>query len=85
MQFHPCIRSSKLPIGFSLLGVTALGPRLDLGDGRVFFGYSLGKALPAEMAELNLCHVQPASMLGCIMDVELVGYSFGLHGLERLI
>jgi len=43
-----------------------------LGDKRLFIGDTLPEAFPTEDAQLNLSHVQPASMFWSIMKYNIV-------------
>jgi len=55
-------------------------PRLDLVDERGLGRDTAPKALTTQMAEFDLRHVEPTTMLGGIMDLSFICDSFCLRG-----
>ena len=43
------------------------------------------KTLASKHAELDLCHIEPRAMLGCVMELYSCGNPSGLRGLEGLV
>src|SRR5262249_40576085 len=55
-------------------------PRLDLVDAGGCRRDTAPQTLTTQMAECALCHVEPTAMFGGIMELSLIGASFGLGG-----
>src|SRR4051794_15526370 len=74
----------ELPIGPGGGGVAPVLPGLDVALQRRPVTHPVGQ-VAAEGAQLDLGHVQPGAVLGCVVDFEPVGDALGLLGRERLV
>ena len=63
------ILASELPLDGALLGVSILLPSIDLASQRLRTGNAPIQALAGENADLDLRHVQPARMLGRVVEL----------------
>ncbi len=69
-EFDTCISGSKSPVHSCFACVPVLCPGDDFAFQGRPIGYPLVKALPAQDTQLNLRHVQPATMSGCVMEFQ---------------
>src|SRR6185437_17146569 len=60
----------KRPLDATSLGIAPSLPCCHLGDERLLLGGTARQALALEDADLDLGHVQPARMLGCVMELD---------------
>lgn len=69
-EFDGRLLSRKAPGDGDVLLVTSSGPGSDLPCGDLAGGQPLRQALPIQSREFDLGHIQPARMLGGIMDLK---------------
>ena len=60
-------------------------PCVDLAVHFLKRGQGLGQALSGKDADFNLCHIQPGSMDGSVVDIQPLYDPLGLSRLEGLI
>jgi hypothetical protein len=71
-----CILSSEAPFNGASLDISRFPPGIDFGFQGIAVGYSSVQALAVEDANLDLCHVEPARVLGCVVK---------LHATQKLL
>ena len=64
-----CVLTSEVPLNGSLFGISCLLPRIDFGLQKVAAANAPIQALPAQHADLNFRHVQPARVLGRVVEL----------------
>ena len=77
LEFYPGIFSSEAPIHSCLTFVTLILPGFDLLSQGVLIRDATIQTLTAQYAEFNFCHIQPATVLWCVMKLQLVNDSAG--------
>ena len=66
-------------------GISVQRPRVDLTMELLKRGQGLGQALSGKDTDFNLCHIQPRSMDGSVVDLQPLYDPPGLSRLESLI
>src|SRR6266699_6867203 len=85
LELDAGIVGGEPPVDTTASAVAGCLPRCDLPlQGRPV-GQPPVQALPSQDGKLDLGHVQPAAVLGRVMQLQLVGQPFGLRGRERLV
>ncbi len=67
------------------LGFRSPNRRRDLATESLFIGDTPAQDSPGQDAELYLCHVEPATVLGSIVKLQAFAYSPSLLGLEGFV
>ena len=67
-QFSICILTSERPSNTTSLGIAFALPGCDLASGSSSVPQSPAETLALQNADLDFCHVQPARMLGRVME-----------------
>ena len=85
-QLSICVLTSEVPLNGSLFGISCLLPRIDFGLKLLAAANSPIQALPAQYADLNFRHVQPARVLGRVVELhatqQLRGRTLAEHIVE---
>src|SRR5215207_8387322 len=85
LELDASIGAGEAPV-YGALGRVALGfPRTHFLGKRFSVGDALIQTLASEHRELDLGHVQPRAVLGCVMNLQLTSDAPGLGGGERFI
>src|SRR5215210_347045 len=86
LELDASIGAGEAP-GYGALGRVALGfPRIHFLGKRFSVGDApIPQTLPSEHRELDLGHVQPRAVLGCVMNLQLTSDAPGLGWGERFI
>src|SRR5215203_6788663 len=85
LELDASIGAGEAP-GYGALGHVALGfPRIHFLSKCFSVGDALIQTLASEHRELDLGHVQPRAVLGCVMNLQLTSDAPGLGGGERFI
>src|SRR3954469_4186416 len=85
LELDASIGAGEAPV-YGALGRVALGfPRTHLLSKRLSVGDALIQTLASEHAQLDLGHVQPRAVFGCVMNLQLTSDAPGLGGGERFI
>src|SRR5215510_10746674 len=79
------IGDRKAPINSRLLHVALVLPGRDFSLERSFVGYTTVEALVLQNTQLDLGHVQPTAMLGCVMKLDMSGNSPSRRSLKPCI
>lgn len=77
-EFDASIRRAELPVDRADSLVAMLLPALNLPTELLDGGNVVGQTLPRQHAQFDLGNVEPAGMLGGVMDLQTLGQSFGL-------
>src|SRR5712691_10448833 len=85
LELDPGVLGRKAPVDATTRSVACRPPRCDLPLQRRPIGQAAVQALPGEHGKLDLGHVQPAAMLGGVVQLQPIGQPLGLGWLERLI
>ncbi len=85
MKLFPGVHGGEPPIDgcLGLVSFGLQGSNLALEESRI--ANAAIQTLFAKDAELNLCHIEPASVLGSMVKLQSFDYSSGLFRLEGLI
>jgi hypothetical protein len=82
------ILSSEAPFNGATLGISRLLPGIDFSFQDIPVGNASIQALTGEDANFNLCHVEPARVLGCVVKLyaaqEFVGGSLTQYVIKAL-
>ena len=62
-----------MPVDLGLAVVSIPFPRCDLAAHRLEVGDASIQALPAQCAQLDFCNVEPAAVLGRVVDFQALG------------
>src|SRR5215216_188726 len=85
LELDASIGAGEAPV-YGALGRVALGfPRTHFLGKRFLIGDALIQALASEHTQLDLGHVQPRAVLGCVMNLQLTSDAPGLGWGERFI
>ena len=84
LEFDPSIGGGEAPVNGGPLDIAIMHPGGDLIDEGGFVRNAAVQALAGQDAEFRFGHVEPASMLGRVVDFQLVTQSPGFVRLERL-
>src|SRR5215207_8069028 len=85
LELDPGIRGRKAPVDATARSVAGRLPGHDLPLQRRLVGQPAIQALLGQHGKLDLGHVQPAPVLGGVVQLQLVGQPPGLRGRERRI
>src|SRR6266496_4147045 len=85
LELDAGVGGREAPVDPSVGGVAGGLPGGDLAFQRRAVAQPAVQALLGEHAQLDLGHVQPAAVLGPVLDLQLVGKPFGLGGFGRLV
>src|SRR5258708_24423044 len=85
LEFDPGVGRCEAPIHPTGARVPPLLPGADFVDERLFVRDPTIQALAAQDTQLDLGHVQPAPVLGRVMNLQLVGQALRLRRSEGLI
>ena len=80
MELHARVFGGELPVGLGVVFVSAHLPRRDFLDERILVGDAPGEALGGQDTESGFSHVQPASMLRRVMNLEPFRQTAGFRG-----
>ena len=83
LELDACILRCEAPVDLVTCSVASLLPRSRLGLECLKIRHSSIQALPAQYAELDHCYVQLATVLGRVVDLQLLAKSFGLSRIEH--
>lgn len=82
------VLSSEVPLDGPLFGISRLLPGINFGLQKFSIGNASIQALAGEDANFDLGHIQPARMLGCVMELhaaqEFLGSARSQHIVEAL-
>ena len=70
MELPPGVLSSKAPIDGGLVGIALPFQGLDFPEERSLVGDAPPEARAGQHAKLNLCHVQPTAVFGCVVELQ---------------
>lgn len=85
MQLSPRIFTCKSPLDFGTSCIAFFFQLLHLTFQRLFISYAPIKALTTKNTQLDLCYIQPTSVLWCVVKLQLPQYSPSLLRCERFI
>jgi len=85
MEIPPGVMGSKPPVDGSLGGIALPLQGLDLPAEGGLVRDTLPEARARQYAKLDLRHVQPTTVLGCVVKLEAFHDAPGLSGGESLI
>ncbi len=68
LEFDACISRTELPVDRAYALVAVILPALHLPAEFLDRGHIMGQALPCQDTQFNLGNVEPACMLGRVMD-----------------
>jgi hypothetical protein len=85
LEFDACIRRPELSVDGANALVALLLPLLNLTTKLLNGGDVVSQALPRQDAEFNLSNIEPTGVLGCVMDLQAIGQSFGLFRREDFV
>src|SRR5256885_17138458 len=85
MKLDAGLFDAESPVDFDCVAVASLIPGSDLGSHLVDRANAACQTLARERAEFVLGHVQPASMLGCVVDFETLGQPLSFGKRKRLV
>src|SRR5829696_155741 len=77
--------TSELPVNTRSGFISSLFISIDLSLESFFVPYSSVQTLPHQNAQLYLCHIQPACVLGRVVELKLAQYSSGFCWLKGFI
>src|SRR4030043_1236371 len=84
-KFSTCLSVSKLPIDFGLPVIPVIFPGRDVTLHDIKGRDSPIQTLSIQGAEFNFCHIEPATVFGCVMDIETLCQTPGFSWLKNLI
>ena len=84
-EFASGIIQGKSPMDSGTKGISVQSPCVDLAVHLLKRGQGLRQALSGKDADFNLYHIQPGSMDGSVVDLQLLYDPLGLSRLESLI
>ena len=85
LEFDAGISSGEPPIDVVLVDIAVVPPRADFVDECVSVRNAAVQALASQHAQLRLGHVEPAPMLGRVVNLQLIRQPLGFGRWERLI
>src|SRR5487761_2052022 len=85
LQLNPSILTSETPVYGGAIGIPLVRPGTDLALQRGGVGDATIQTLPAQCTELDLSHVKPTAMVGCVVHIDLAGNPMGFCRFEGLI
>ena len=84
-QLYPCIGSRKSPLDLGLPIVPVVFPCGDMASQCFKIGNPPIQALSIQRAQFDLRHVEPTTMLGCVMDLKAFCQAPSLFRFKRLV
>ena len=85
LQFDARIRRAELPVDRADPLVAMVLPALNLLAEVLDGGNVVGQALPGQHTQFDLSNIEPAGVLGGVMDLQSIRESFGLFRRQHLV
>ena len=84
-EANTSVLSGESPVDGTTKPIAAFFPRGDLGDERPGVGDATVEALAPQAAQFDLGHVQPATVLRRVVQLQFCGKTMGLFGRKSLV
>lgn len=85
MHFGASFVDGEMPVGGSVLGISALLPGRDRAPQALAVGDAAVEALAIKHRELQFRHIEPTAVLGCVVEFEPLHQAEGFGGREGLV
>lgn len=73
-ELYASVASCKLPINESFFSISLSNKTFNSVPKNVYIGDSKRKALSLQYARASLRYIKPGTMIGCIVQLQLVGW-----------